>query len=93
MLIDGKRVEARSGKTLLVEDPATEEIIAHVPAGDKEDIDLAVAATRRAINSSLWARIKPRDRSRLVWQLGDGRPLRSGTPSAPLPRLRRCGGS
>ena len=71
MLIDGKRVEARSGKTLLVEDPATEEIIAHVPAGDKEDIDLAVAAARRAINFSLWARIKPRDRSRLVWRLGD----------------------
>jgi len=71
MLIDGKRVEARSGKTLLVEDPATAEIIAHVPAGDKEDIDLAVAAARRAIDSSLWARIKPRDRSRLVWRLGD----------------------
>src|SRR5271156_802965 len=44
MLIDGKWVDARSGKTFAVEDPATEEIIAHVPAGDKADIDLAVAA-------------------------------------------------
>ena len=32
----------QSGKTFAVEDPATEEIIAHVPAGDKADIDLAV---------------------------------------------------
>ena len=47
MLIDGKWVDARSGKTFSVEDPATEEIIAHVPAGDKADIDLAVAAARR----------------------------------------------
>jgi hypothetical protein len=43
MLIDGKWVDARSGQTFAVEDPATEEIIAHVPAGDKADIDLAVA--------------------------------------------------
>ena len=33
MLIDGKWVDARSGETFAVEDPATEEIIAHVPAG------------------------------------------------------------
>ena len=46
MLIDGKWVEAKSGKTFEVEDPATQEIIAHVPAGDKADIDLAVKAAR-----------------------------------------------
>ena len=49
MLIDGKWVDARSGQTFAVEDPATEEIIALVPAGDKADIDLAVAAARRSI--------------------------------------------
>ncbi len=48
MLIDGKWVEAKSGKTFEVEDPATQEIIAHVPAGDKADIDAAVAAARKA---------------------------------------------
>src|SRR5476649_2712859 len=35
MLIDGKWVDARGGETFAVEDPATEETIAHVPAGDK----------------------------------------------------------
>ena len=33
ILIDGKWVAAKSGKTLPVEDPATEETIAHVPSG------------------------------------------------------------
>src|SRR5271156_4913272 len=71
MLIDGKWVDARSGKTFSVEDPATEEVIAHVPAGDKADIDLAVAAARRAFETGPWSRIKPAARQRLVWSLGD----------------------
>src|SRR5262245_15479760 len=71
ILIDGKWVAAKSGKTLPVEDPATEETIAHVPAGDKADIDLAVAAARRAFESGPWSRISPAERSKLVWRLGD----------------------
>src|SRR5271163_2366495 len=71
LLIDGKWVAASSGKTFPVEDPATEETIAHAPAGDKADIDLAVAAARRAFETGPWSRISPADRSRLVWRLGD----------------------
>src|SRR6202142_1418607 len=71
MLIDGKWVEAKSGKTFEVEDPATQEIIAHVPAGDKADIDLAVKAARKAFETGPWSRIAPGERSRLVWKLGD----------------------
>jgi phenylacetaldehyde dehydrogenase len=71
MLIDGKWVAARSGQTFPVEDPATQEVIGQVPAGDKADIDLAVAAARRAFESGPWARMTPGDRSRLVWKLGD----------------------
>src|ERR1700748_2628578 len=71
MFIDGKWVDARSGKTFTVEDPATQEIIAQVPAGDKADIDLAVAAARRALETGPWSRISPAARQRLVWSLGD----------------------
>ena len=71
LLIDGKWVAAKSGKTFPVEDPATEEVIAHVPAGDKADIDAAVAAARRAFEAGPWSRILPGDRSRMVWRLGD----------------------
>jgi len=58
-LINGKWLPAASGKTFAVEDPATEETIAYVPAGDKADIDLAVAAARRAFESGPWSRISP----------------------------------
>ena len=71
LLIDGKWIAAKSGKTFPVEDPATEEVIAHVPAGDKADIDAAVAAARRAFETGPWSRILPGDRSRMVWRLGD----------------------
>jgi phenylacetaldehyde dehydrogenase len=71
MLIDGKWVPALSGETFPVEDPATEEIIAHVPAGDKADIDRAVAAARKAFETGPWPRISPSERSRLVWRLGE----------------------
>ncbi|MGO4126713.1 aldehyde dehydrogenase family protein [Inquilinus sp. YAF38] len=71
LLIDGKWVAARSGQTFPVEDPATEEVITHVPAGDKADIDAAVAAARRAFETGPWSRISPAERSRLVWRLGD----------------------
>src|SRR5580704_9605727 len=71
MFIDGKWVPAQSGKTIPVEDPATEETIAHVPSGDKADIDLAVAAARRAFETGPWSRISPAERSQLVWRLGD----------------------
>src|SRR6201986_505034 len=71
MLIDGKWVEAKSGKTFEVEDPATQEIIAQVPAGDKADIDAAVAAARKAFETGPWSRISPADRATLVWRLGD----------------------
>ena len=55
LFIDGKWVAAKSGKTIAVEDPATEETIAHVSAGEKADIDLAVAAARRAFESGPWS--------------------------------------
>ena len=71
MLIDGKWVDAKSGKTFEVEDPATQEIIAHVPAGDKADIDLAVAAARQRLRNRPVVAHLAGERSRLVWNLGD----------------------
>jgi len=52
LFINGEWVAAKSGKTFPVEDPATEETIAHAPAGDKADIDLAVEAARRAFEGA-----------------------------------------
>ena len=71
MLIDGEWVEARHGRTLEVYDPAAGEIIDHVPAGDDEDVDLAVAAARRAFEDSDWSRMTASDRGRVIWRIGD----------------------
>ncbi len=47
-VIDGQVVPPTRGATLPVEDPATGEIFAHIPAGDAEDIDRAVGRRARA---------------------------------------------
>ena len=71
MLIDGKWVSSLSGKTLEVVNPATEEVIAHVAEGDKEDVDLAVKAARRAFESGRWPAMSPSERSRMIAKIGD----------------------
>jgi phenylacetaldehyde dehydrogenase len=71
MLIDGKWTEAKSGKTFPVFDPSTGETIAQVAAGDKEDIDLAVKAARRAFEVGPWKKMTPSQRGKIVWKLAD----------------------
>ena len=71
MLIDGKWVEAASGKTFTTYDPATEEPLAEIPAGDKADVDQAVRAARRAFETGPWRRMTPSERGRALWKLAD----------------------
>lgn len=71
MLIGGKWVEAEDGATIPVEDPATKEIIAHVPAATRGDVDRAVKAARKAFTDGPWARTLSAERSRLIWRLSD----------------------
>jgi aldehyde dehydrogenase (NAD+) len=69
--INGKWVTAASGKTFQTINPATEEVIADVAEGDKEDIDRAVKAARKAFEDSEWSRMDARDRGRLMYRLAD----------------------
>ena len=71
MLINGKWVGAASGKTFEVTNPATGNVIAHVAEGDKADIDAAVQAARRALESGPWATMTPSDRGKIIWRIGD----------------------
>src|SRR4029450_7953579 len=71
LLIDGQWVDAASGKTFPVENPATGEVIAQAAEGDKKDIDRAVKAPRRAFESGPWPRLSPSERGRLVSKRGD----------------------
>ena len=71
MLINGKWVDAISGKTFPTYDPSTGEVLATVAEGDQADIDLAVKAARKAFDSGKWRKMSPSDRGRLMWKLGD----------------------
>jgi len=71
MLIDGKWVNAASGKTFPTYNPATGEVLAQVAEGDRADIDVAVQAARRAFDSGPWTRLTASERGKLVWKLAD----------------------
>src|SRR5262245_62938210 len=70
MLIDGKWVEAASGKTFPSLNPATGEVLALVAEGDRADIDRAVEAARRAFEGP-WSKTKPYERQQLLLKIAD----------------------
>src|ERR1700685_1824008 len=69
LLINGEWVEARSGKTLAVFDPATGKEIGRVAEAGLEDVDRAVAAARAAFESGPWPEMLPVAREALLWKL------------------------
>jgi len=71
MLVNGKWVDAISGKTFPTYNPATGEILAQVAEGDKADIDAAVKAARKAFDSGSWSRMTAANRAKLIWKLAD----------------------
>lgn len=66
MLIGGQWVDAASGKTFQTANPATGEVLANVAEGEKEDIDRAVAAARKAFENPDWRGMTPTAREKLV---------------------------
>lgn len=68
LFIDGKWVDAESGKTFTTPNPATGETLAEVAEADKADVDKAVAAARRAYEGK-WSSMSARDRGRLLFKL------------------------
>jgi acyl-CoA reductase-like NAD-dependent aldehyde dehydrogenase len=69
MLIDGKWVEAASGRTFETLNPATGEVLARVAEGDAEDIDRATRAARRAFEEGAWPRMRPVERQLLLLRI------------------------
>lgn len=55
MLIDGELVEAEGGATFDNVNPATEEVLGQVASGSAGDMARAVAAARRAFDTTAWA--------------------------------------
>jgi aldehyde dehydrogenase (NAD+) len=70
MFVGGAWVDAQSGDTLETRNPATGELLATVPRGNKHDIDIAVAAAREAFEGP-WSRFKPYERQVLLLKIAD----------------------
>ncbi|MER8590312.1 aldehyde dehydrogenase family protein [Mesorhizobium sp. M1182] len=70
MLIGDGWVDARSGRTTESRNPATGAVIATVPRADRQDIDLAVTAARKAFEGP-WSRFKPYERQVLLLRIAD----------------------
>src|SRR5215467_8155785 len=51
--------------------PATGEVIAKVAAAGPADVDRAVKAARRALESGPWAKMDAAERGRLLYKLAD----------------------
>lgn len=71
LLIDGAWADAQGGRTLDVVNPADGRVIATIPAGDRPDVDLAVAAARRAFEAGPWTTLTPGERARMLWRVAD----------------------
>lgn len=69
--IDGKFVDAVSGKTFDSINPATGEVLTPVAEGDAADIDRAVAAARRAFDDGRWSRMAPEGRKAVLLKLAE----------------------
>ena len=67
MWIGGKWIDAESGKTYPVFNPATEAEIAQVPLGGKADVDKAVAAARKAF--PIWSKKSQAERSDIAMKI------------------------
>ncbi|CAN0900154.1 Aldehyde dehydrogenase family 2 member C4 [Linum grandiflorum] len=71
LFIDGKFVDSVSGKRFETIDPRTGDVISKVSEGDKDDIDLAVQAARRAFDHGPWPRLPGAARARIMNKFAD----------------------
>src|SRR2546430_3965721 len=67
--VGGGWIDARSGETMEVINPATGEVIAEVPRCGAEDVDRAVEAAKAALPK--WLETTPKERSELLHKLAD----------------------
>src|SRR4029079_147750 len=71
LFINGKWVEAASGRTFSTIDPATEQVICEVAEGDREDVDRAAKAAHKAFYEGEWPRMIPAAREALLLKWAD----------------------
>ena len=71
LFIDGKFMDAASGKTFISTDPGTELPIAEIAQAGKVDAEAAIAAARRAFDRGDWSGLTPAARAAKVQDFAD----------------------
>jgi aldehyde dehydrogenase (NAD+) len=71
MLVDGAWMESQSGEWFESFNPYTAKPWALIPRGRKPDVDLAVAAARKAFYGGAWRKLTASARGALLRRLGD----------------------
>jgi acyl-CoA reductase-like NAD-dependent aldehyde dehydrogenase len=71
MFIDGTFVDAETGETRPTFNPATEDAIALVPVGTRNDAKKAIDAARRSFDSGVWSRMKVKERARILMKVAE----------------------
>ncbi|GAA3548469.1 aldehyde dehydrogenase [Zobellella aerophila] len=69
--INGKYVDALSGKTFTTLNPATGKPLAQIASCAAEDIDSAVQAGRSAFEAGVWSKMAPADRKKVMCRWAD----------------------
>ncbi|HVN29625.1 MAG TPA: aldehyde dehydrogenase family protein [Candidatus Binataceae bacterium] len=70
LLINGKWVASKSGKTFESINPATEEVLTLIAEGDKADVDEATKAARAALEGK-WSQIGPHERAKYMFRIAE----------------------
>ena len=71
LFIGGEWVAAKSGGTIEIESPNSEEIVARVAAAGPADMDAAVAAAREAMDNGPWPTTPPKERMAKLLEMVD----------------------
>ncbi|HLW64006.1 MAG TPA: aldehyde dehydrogenase family protein [Gemmataceae bacterium] len=71
LLINNEWVDPADGKSFETYNPATGEVIAKVAEAGAKDVDRAVKAARKALETGPWSRIDAADRGKLMFKLAD----------------------
>ena len=69
--INGKYVDAASGRSFESINPASGKVITSLAACDEEDVNRAVAAARTAFDGGSWSRMAPADRKCILLKWAD----------------------
>lgn len=71
LFINGEYVDALSGQTFDTFNPATNEKLASVANGGKEDAKRAIDAAQRAFESDIWSKMPVEERSAILCKMAD----------------------